>query len=462
MGQKQQSTESMAESKKRRRVAFAAPDSGSEANQCIDICLVSNVEEVEAGTGFHVKPVDLHQFFDDGKIFGYQGLKITVWVSSISFHAYANVTYDSVSDGGKGITDLKPALKNMFGENLIEEKDEFLRTFSTESEYIGSIVSSGEKMMQNASTKNSADSVYHSNANAPVKEVTRLNVGNLPVGHLYSRLVPLVLLLIDGSNPIDVTDSQWELYILVQKTMDQHQVSQVRLLGFAAIYRFYHYPDSSRLRLSQMLILPPYQCKGYGRCLLEVITNVAVSENVYDLTVEEPLDSLQRIRNIIDIPRLLACNPVKLAVDEAVLYLKEANLSKRTHASELRPPVSTVEEVRRSMKINQKQFRHCWEILIYLALDPVDEYLQNYKTFITDSVKANILGKDSGTTGKRMMDVPSDYNEEMSFVMYKSQNGEGLSIDIDGNQVNQEQQLQQLVEERIEEIKLIAQKVRRA
>ncbi|GAB2276722.1 hypothetical protein Dimus_011439 [Dionaea muscipula] len=51
---------------------------------------------------------------------------------------------------------------------------------------------------------------------------------------------------------------------------------------------------SSRLQLNQMLILPPYQCKGYGRCLLEVITDVAVSENVYDLTVEEPLDSLQR------------------------------------------------------------------------------------------------------------------------------------------------------------------------
>ncbi|GAB2219687.1 hypothetical protein Droror1_Dr00007324 [Drosera rotundifolia] len=450
----------MAEPKKRRRVAFATPDPGCEANQCIEISLVSSKEEAEAGTGFCVKPVDLNNFFDDedGKIYGYQGLKITVLVSSVSFHVYANVTYESVSDGGKGITDLKTALQNMFGENIVEKKDEFLQTFSTESQYIWSIVSSGERLYENASALRSAD-LCHSDAKALVTEVTRLNVGDPQVGHLYSRLVPLVLLLVDGSNPIEVTDSQWELYLLVQKTINEGQVSEARLLGFAAVYRFYHYPDSSRLRLSQILISPPYQRQGYGIGLLETITKAAAAENVYDFTIEEPLDSLQRVRDIIDVPRLLACESVKRAVDEAVLYLKEANLSKRTQVSELRPPLSASEEVRKSLKINKKQFSHCWEILIYLALDPVEKYLQNYKIFISDIVKANVLGKDSGTNGKRVTEVPSDYNEEMSFVMYKSQNGEGISIDVDENQVNQEQQLQQLVDERLNEIKYIAQKV---
>ncbi|KAL9255052.1 Histone acetyltransferase type B catalytic subunit-like protein [Drosera capensis] len=459
--------DSMAEPKKRRRAAFATPDPGCEANQCIEISLgqdfvlskFSSKEEAEAGTGFCVKPVDLNNFFDDedGKIYGYQGLKITVLVSSISFHVYTNVTYESVSDGGKGITDLKTALQNMFGENIIE-KEEFLQTFSTEGQYIWSIASSGERLYENASAVRSTDSC-HSDAKALVTEVTCLNVGDPQVGHLYSRLVPLVLLLVDGSNPIDVTDSQWDLYLLVQKTINEGQVSEARLLGFAAVYRFYHYPDSSRLRLSQILISPPYQRQGYGICLLETITKVGVAENVYDFTIEEPLDSLQRVRDVIDVPRLLACESVKRAVDEAVLYLKEANLSKRTQLSELRPPLSASEEVRKSLKINKKQFSHCWEILIYLALDPVEKYLQNYKIFISDIVKANVLGKDSGTNGKRVTEVPSDYNEEMSFVMYKSQNGEGISIDVDGNQVNQEQQLQQLVDERLNEIKYIAHKV---
>lgn len=34
--------------------------------------------------------------------------------------------------------------------------------------------------------------------------------------------------------------------------MDQQGDIQHRLLGFTAIYRFYHYPDSTRMRLSQV------------------------------------------------------------------------------------------------------------------------------------------------------------------------------------------------------------------
>lgn len=55
-----------------------------------------------------------------------------------------------------------------------------------------------------------------------------------------------------GSNPIDVTDPKWEIYLVVQKNIDHEGGSQLRLLGFSTVYRFYHYPDSCRLRLSQV------------------------------------------------------------------------------------------------------------------------------------------------------------------------------------------------------------------
>ncbi|GMH23789.1 hypothetical protein Nepgr_025632 [Nepenthes gracilis] len=453
MSQKQKSTVSVVEPKKRRRVGFASSDAGIEASECIKIYLVSSKEEVEAKTGYCINPVDWKHFFEnDGKIYGYQGLEIVVWVSIISFHAYVDVTYESISDGGKGITDLKTLLQNIFGEIIIEKKDEFFQLFSTESQYISSIVSSGEKLQQNDSSGNYRDSDNHLIAEALDVEVTRLVVGDMLVGHFYSRLVPLVLLLVDGSNPIDVMDSRWELYLVAQRITNEQGASPVRLLGFAAAYRFYHYPNGSRLRLSQILILPPYQRKGYGRCLLEALNHVAISENVYELTIEEPLDSLQCIRNSLDIPRLLACNSVQHAIDEVVLHVKEANLSKRTHTSQFLPPWSTVEDVRSHLKINKKQFTQCWEILIYLALDPIDKYMQNYRTFIMDRVKAVILGKDSGTTGKKVINIPSDYDEETSFVMYKSRDGESENANMDENQTNQEQQLQKLVDDRIEEI----------
>lgn len=107
----------------------------------------------------------------------------------------------------------------------------------------------------------------------------------MPTGQLYCHIIPLVLLLVDGnfhlfhysvtlfyamfrlhaavvfllnsscyigSSPIDVTDPQWELYVMVQKKTDQQGEIQCLLLGFTAVYRFYHYRGNSRLRLGQV------------------------------------------------------------------------------------------------------------------------------------------------------------------------------------------------------------------
>ncbi|XP_021276124.1 histone acetyltransferase type B catalytic subunit [Herrania umbratica] len=463
MGQKQQqpNPDPLPEPKKRRRVGFSNIDAGVEANDCTKIYLVSRKEEVGNSDGFCISPVDLNSFFEeDGKIYGYQGLKITIWISSISFHAHADITFQGTSDGGKGITDLKSALEKIFGETLLENKNDFLQTFSTENNFISSAVSNGEKLQNKAS--NGHISHFNSNSEAASSdlEVVRMVVSNLAAGHLYSRLVPLVLLLVDGSNPIDVTDPSWELYLLIQKKMDHPEKPQHLLLGFTAVYRFYRYPQGSRLRLSQILVLPPYQHKGYGSYLVEVLSNVAISENVYDLTVEEPLDYFQHVRTCYDVKRLLAFDPAQSAVKSAVVCLKQGKLSKKTHVPRFLPPPDVVEDVRKTLKINKKQFLQCWEILIYLGLDPLEKHMEDYVTIISNRVKADILGKDSETLGKQVIDVPSVHDEEMSFVMFRSQNSKVGGVQMDEDQAKtQGEQLQQLVDERIKEVKLIAQKV---
>lgn len=206
-------------------------------------------------------------------------------------------------------------------------------------------------------------------------------------------------------------------------------------------------------------MLPPYQHKGYGRYLLEVLNDVAVSENVYDLTVEEPLDYFQHVRTCVDIPRLLAFDPIQHAVSSAVSRMKEGKLSKKIHIPRFMPPPSVIDDVRKSLKINKKQFLKCWEVLMYLALDPVDKYMEDYVSVISKRVKDDIIGKDSGTAAKRLIEVPGDYDREMSFVMCRSQAGGVSSLQMDENETTQEEQLRQLVDERVKEIKLLAQKV---
>ncbi|XP_062090973.1 histone acetyltransferase type B catalytic subunit [Humulus lupulus] len=462
MGQKKQPAAApIGDPKKRRRVGFSAIDAEIEAKDCIKIYLVSSKEEVDASSSFCIDPVDLNSFFgEDGKIYGYEGLKITIWVNSVSFHAYADITYESTSDGGKGITDLKTDLQNIFAATLVESKDEFLQTFSTQRNFIRSIVSGGQVLQQKTSNGHVASSDSNSVATSNV-EVVRMVIGDTEAGPLYGQLIPLVFLLVDGGSPIDVTDPCWELYLLIQKKIDHQGEEHSLLLGFAAAYRFYHYPDSSRLRISQILVLPPYQHKGYGRYLLEVLYDVAVSEDVFDLTIEEPLDYLQHVRTCVDVQRLLIFEPIQQTVNEAVSHLKQGKLSKKTQIHRLVPPRSAIEDVQKSLKINKKQFLQCWEVLIYLGLSPADKYMDDFVGIILNRVREDILGKDSGTSGKQVIPVESDYDQEMSFAMIRSQDGEvACTVQImDESQANQEEQLQKLVDERVKEIKLVAEKV---
>ncbi|XP_019419159.1 PREDICTED: histone acetyltransferase type B catalytic subunit-like [Lupinus angustifolius] len=464
MGQKQNhhsDSDLSKETKKRRRVAFSAVDSGVEPKDCIKIFLVSSKEEFHAPESFVLDPVDLSIFFDDdGKIYGYEGLKITIWVSSVSFHAYGEITFQSSSDRGKGVTDLKSALQRIFAETLVESKDEFLQTFSSDKDFVRTTISSGEVLKHKVFSGYSGDS-NNGLANSATSDIeaVRMVVGDIAAGHLYSRLIPLVFLLVDGSSPIDVTDPCWELYLIIQKETDLQGEVQYRLIGFTAVYRFYHYPDSSRLRLSQILVLPPYQHKGYGRYILEVLNEVAISENVFDFTIEEPLDHFQHIRTCVDTLRLLRFDPIQHSVKVAVSLLKQGKLSKKTNNPRLTPPSSAVEDVRKSLKINKKQFFQCWEVLIYLGLNPSDKHMDDFVSIISNRVKYDIIGKDSGTSGKQLIDVPSDFDPETSFVMFRSEANESSTVQLDDNQTNQEEQLEKLVQERVKEIQLIAEKV---
>ncbi|CAL8142561.1 unnamed protein product [Prunus armeniaca] len=116
-----------------------------------------------------------------------------------------------------------------------------------------------------------------------------------------------------SSSPIDVVDPSWELYVLRSRGK---QISR----GKSTI-------------CCLILVLPPYQHKGFGRYLLEVFNDVAISENVYALTVEEPLNYFQHVRTCVDVLRLHKFDPIKHAVSSAVSQLKQGKLSKKTHSS---------------------------------------------------------------------------------------------------------------------------------
>lgn len=56
-------------------------------------------------------------------------------------------------------------------------------------------------------------------------------------------------------------------------------------VGFCTVYAFYAYPESTRMRVSQILVLPPYQRQGVGRLLLQAVYRLADQQQALDVTV---------------------------------------------------------------------------------------------------------------------------------------------------------------------------------
>ena len=112
----------------------------------------------------------------------------------------------------------------------------------------------------------------------------------------HARLQFFLLLYIEASSFIDSSDTIWQLLLIFERrqplgkaassakavtaaaaagaTMASaeaaHASSEARYFttGYTTLYKFFHFPSSYRLRLSQILILPPFQRRGHGKYLL--------------------------------------------------------------------------------------------------------------------------------------------------------------------------------------------------
>jgi histone acetyltransferase 1 len=90
--------------------------------------------------------------------------------------------------------------------------------------------------------------------------------------------------------------------------LDQVFILKARysLLGYASVYSFLQNVSKMRARISQFVIMPPYQRKGFGTIILDVIyKDMITADECFEITVEDPSDSFQSMRDIYDVKLLL-------------------------------------------------------------------------------------------------------------------------------------------------------------
>ena len=191
----------------------------------------------------------------------------------------------------------------------------------------------------------------------------------------HQRMQTFLWWFIDAASYIDVDDEKWQYFVVYQKRYLNPKVSNGHsanseeflycFVGYATVYHYYAYPDRMRPRISQFLILAPFQRRGIGSRLLEAIyCHYKNDTKVFDITVEDPSDNFTRIRDFIDSKN---CQKLK--------SFSEENL-KKGFTKEM------AEEAQKELKISQKQSRRVYEILRFRCTDKSNA--EEYKAFRLD------------------------------------------------------------------------------
>ncbi|KAJ3517691.1 hypothetical protein NM208_g14670 [Fusarium decemcellulare] len=362
----------------------------TSANEAIHISLVapspSGLQHIAT-----FNPRFTHTIFGENEqIFGYKNLKI-----SLRYRANDMRPHLKISSGRKfkAVGGPEPEdVKAIFADGNLPQM-----AFSTELDF----EDSSKQMSENWTPPGT----LHTTIDAPdgQYEIWRGNLANPHVNKLNSRLQIFVPFFIDGGtyigqdpegetkeiDPRDPEAERWTLFTLYQKQKvpGNPEKSNYVFVGFSTCYRFYYFqpptPPASprgewelpkgdvdlaelpcRTRLSQFVILPPFQDKGNGARLYKTIfDHYHKHEQTYEFTVEDPNEEFDQLRDICDLQFLRTVpefNDLRLDT--------EANIPKKGPLPKLIVGADQLEAIRLKAKIAPRQFGRVLEMQLMSQL----------------------------------------------------------------------------------------------
>lgn len=160
---------------------------------------------------------------------------------------------------------------------------------------------------------------------------------------LHARIQNLLTFFIDGASDIDQADPAWELLTAVVRPPAGGPPPFVA--GMATLNHMWGYPAVTRLRVCQVLALPPAQGKGVGEGLVRAAYALADARRegepaggaaasasastthprpVLDVTYEDPTDEMQVLREKVEAERAAGCAWLAAAADAAAARVAAA------------------------------------------------------------------------------------------------------------------------------------------
>ncbi|TEB36251.1 histone acetyltransferase type B catalytic subunit [Coprinellus micaceus] len=377
-------------------------DWASDSNDAVTLSMVRAKEDKEALTeeesyeGFH--PGFTYPIYgEDEKIYGYKDLVIDLRFASGSLTQYLNVTF-SEKLAASTADDPKTTLSEFIPEDYLTDEAEFLKHVEEDAT---AFRPSGKLIHTYTRPSPSAKGKGKGSASAQPLDANSEDVIEYEVYHTtwdthgfreYHRKMQLfILLYIEGGSYIQEDEETWEFVLLFEKRKRRSDPNVVtyHFIGYSSLYPFYHYPESLRMRLSQFVILPPYQRAGHGSELYNAIYQYVFSQaNIAELTVEDPAEAFEDLRDKNDLLMLLSHEQfLKEAFGEPESYgggrvggVGKAGRAGRGGGQKAQvkgkivPPSDKawLEKWRKGLKIALRQFQRLTEMLILFKMDMSD------------------------------------------------------------------------------------------
>ncbi|SNX84277.1 related to histone acetyltransferase subunit HAT1 [Melanopsichium pennsylvanicum] len=325
------------------------------------------------GTDSAFHPTFTYPIFGEAEtIYGYQSLSINLNVASGSLIPLLDIKYRAKNEATTAqLDDVDGKLKEFlpsdyissstcadasakFGKVLKENEPDFRPFGDKVHNYTRRKVNKGKG--KSIPTLASCSSLSESDADARVFEIYRSTWDTPGFREYHRRMQLFVLLFIEGASYIHEDEGNWEFFTLYEKA-----AGRWHFVGYTSLYKFWCWPDSSRIRLSQFVILPPYQKQGHGGMLYNcVYDQIRDRSNVSELTVEDPSEDFDRLRDGNDLRRLLCA-------DGLVECAKSLG--------KLDAPVDAkwMEQKRLEHKLAQRQWARVLEMVQLMNLDVSDQ-----------------------------------------------------------------------------------------
>ncbi|XP_074605362.1 histone acetyltransferase 1 [Brevipalpus obovatus] len=339
----------------------------------------SDEGEKKANDEFTFQPEFCHQLFGQSEnIFGYKNLRINLYYSASKLIRYMSVKYsEKVSmelSQGVPADDIYSIMSEALGGECLTNIDQFSSQLASDHTF----KPHGSQMdCFNVQDKNPSNGMPRERC----FEIYRCDMDVPGFESYHKNMQTFLTWFIDAASYIDTDDRKWDYFVVYERCAEAQNGNSspnqyvYYFIGYATVYRYYAYPDKTRPRISQFLILPPFQRKGLGARLLRNIYNCYSPDcNIVEITVEDPSEEFSHLRDFVDCE---LCMELKSFQDSEL---------KKGFSEEM------VRETQAKYKLNRKQIRRVYEILKLRSVKKFDdEEMRSFRLEVKNRLHAPYL-----------------------------------------------------------------------